>query len=356
MAQVVSTLVSSVTAPVDYVLMRGLLNAAKKRCPYFVGTMPGSLEKNQGSASVKWRRIENLTPATTALGEVTGNAAFGMGRDAVQPTITDVTVAIAKYGNAIIHSEELDLINVNSRAAQLLDNLGANAGESLNILMRDVYDAATNVRYAGGVTSTSDIVSAIGVPDIQYCVNQLNRESGMKFESEAFGSTRVGSSPLREAYIGICHVDVEEDLRGLTGWIGVEQYGGHTRTYTNEIGSVGGVRWIATEIAPINTSAGTTSAAGFRGASDVLNDVYSSFVIAKEAVGSIGLGENHTKEIYMMGDRIPTVELIQHGVGSSGVGDMYNEVGSLAWKSWFAGKILNENWIIKLETLSSDLS
>jgi len=356
MAQVISTLASSVPAPVDYVLMRGLLSAARKRCPYFVGTMPGTLEKNQGSASVKWRRIENLDPATTALAEITGNASFGMGRDSVQASITDVTVAIAKYGNAITFNEELDLINVNSRAAQLMDTLGANAGESLNILMRDVFDASTNIRYASNATATTSITSSISVSDIQYCVNQLNRESGMKFASEAYGSTRVGSSPLREAYIGICHVDVEEDVRGLSNFIGVEQYGGHTRTYTNEFGSVGGVRWISTEIAPIATSGATESSAGHRGASDTANDVYSSFVIAKEAVGSVGLGDQHTKEIYLMGDRIPTVELIKHNPGSSGVGDMFNEVGTLAWKSWFAGKILNNNWIIKLETLANDLS
>lgn len=107
MPATITTLTSNITAPVNFVLMKGLLSAARKRLPYFNGTLPGSLEKNQGSMSVKWRRIENLDPATTALGEVTGTAAFGMGRNAVQPTITDLTVAIAKYGNWILTSEEL---------------------------------------------------------------------------------------------------------------------------------------------------------------------------------------------------------------------------------------------------------
>lgn len=356
MAQVVSTLTSSVPAPVNFVLMRGLLNAAKKRLPYFAGSMPGTLEKNQGSASVKWRRIENLDPRTTSISEFTGNASFGLGRDAVQPTITDITVAVAKKGNAILTTEELDLFNVNSRSAQLMETLGANAGESLNIVQRDVFDGLTTGRFAAGAAATTSVVTSISLNDIKYCVNYLNRNSAMKFTSHAYGSQNIGSSPLREAYLGICHVDVEEDIRALSGFVGVESYGGYTETFTNEIGSVGGVRWVATEIAPVSTSAGTTTATGFRGASDTQNDVYSTFIYGKEAIGTIGLGENHTKEIYLMGTRIPTVELIVKQPGSSGIADMYNEVGSIAWKSWYAGKILNSNWVIKLETLASDLS
>jgi hypothetical protein len=67
MALLNSTFASTVTAPVNFVLMEELLSAARKRLPYFNGTKPGSLEKAQGSASVKWRRIENLTAVTTAL-------------------------------------------------------------------------------------------------------------------------------------------------------------------------------------------------------------------------------------------------------------------------------------------------
>lgn len=355
MPATVSTLTSNVTAPVDYVLMRGLLSAARKRLPYFNGTLPGSLEKNQGSMSVKWRRIENLTAATTALGEITGTAAFGMGRNSVQPSITDVTVAMAKYGNWILTTEELDLFNVNSRAAQLLEKLGWNAGESLNILARDVFNGSTNIRYGTTATATTNVVTAITLNDIKYCVNQLNRNSAMKFFPEGNGSRNIGTAPVRESYFGICHPDVEEEIRGLTGFDDVIKYGGYVATEPGEFGAVAGVRFVSTEIAPIATGAGTTTATGFRGPSNILNDVYSTFIYGKEAVGTVGLGENHTKEIYMTGDRVPAIQLINKAVGSAGAGDPFNEVGSLAWKAWFAGKILNQNWLWNIKTLSADL-
>lgn len=362
MALLQSNFQSTVQGPVNFVLMETLLSAARKRLPYFNGTLPGQLEKAQGSASVKWRRIENLTAVTTALSENTEGTtpAFGFGRSSVRPTITDQTVAIAKYGNAISTTEEIDLFNVNSNSAALMDTLGANAGESLNTLMRDVFNGASIiVRNGAGSAGTaagtySSVAASISVNDIKWTVNQLNRNSAMKFTPAGFGSQNIGTQPIRQSYYGICHVDVEEDIRGLTGFIPVEQYGGYTETEPGEFGAVGGVRWCSTEIAPIVSDGSTESAVAtsFQGSSALLHHVYTSFIYGREAVGSIGLGENHAKEIYMMYDRLPAVEVIQHKPGSSGVADMFNENGSLAWKAWFAGKVLNGNWIAPVRTLA----
>lgn len=350
----ISTLSGNVTAPVDYVLMRGLLTQARKVLPFFNGTMPGNLQKNGGSLSVKWRRMNDLSVATTALGEKSGSAAHGMGRTAAVPSITDLTVAIAKYGNYINYTEELDLFNVNSRAAQILDVLGRNAGESLNTIMSTVFDGSTNARFAAGAATASVVVTQMAASDIKYVVNYLNRESAMKFFSMGNGSTNVGSNPVRASYFGICHPDVEEDIRLISGFVGVESYGGYIGdVQVGEFGHVNAVRWVSTPICPILTGTNSNTANGFRnGGTGATNIIYKSFVYGREAVGSIGLGEDHTEEIYLMGDRPPAIELIQHKVGSSGTADPFNEVGSLAWKAWFAGKILNSAWLWEIDTLA----
>ena len=349
----ISTLSGNVTAPVNFVLMRGLLTQARKVLPFFNGTMPGNLQKNAGSLSVKWRRMDDLAVATTALGEKSGSAAFGMGRTAAVPSITDLTVAIAKYGNYVNYTEELDLINVNSRAAQILDVLGRNAGESLNTIMATVFDGSTNKREAAGAAASS-AVTAIAASDIKAVVNQLNRESAMKFFSMGNGNVNIGSNPVRSSYFGICHPDVEEDVRLVSGFVGVETYGGYIGdVQVGEFGHVNGVRWVSTPICPTVTGGSTNSANGMRnGGAATNNIIYKSFVYGREAVGSIGLGEDHTEEIYLMGDRPPAIELIQHKVGSSGTADPFNELGSLAWKAWFAGKILNSAWLWEIDTLS----
>ena len=362
MAYLVSSTASNVALGVNFQLMKGLLSAARKKLPFYNGTLAGTLEKNGSTAAVKWERIDNLAVATDTLGELTGATTFPT-RSTVLPTISTVTATILKKGNAISLSEEIDLLQMNMRAAKFLDTLGANAGESLNVLMETIYSGATQVRYAngavGGGTADTNVTSAITLNDIKYMVNQLNRNSAMKFTSDAYGSTNIGTSPVRSSFYGIAHVDVEEDIRGLGAgvFIPVETYGGYTETLPFEFGAAGGVRWCSTEIIPVSTSAGTTTATGLRGASSVLNDVYSTYIYGKEAVGSVGLGNTHATNTYEMYNpkNPPAVEVIYHKPGSSGAADPYNEVGSLAWKSWWIGEILNGNWIGKIRSGASKL-
>ena len=368
MAATISTLTSNITAPVNFVLMKALLSAARKKLPFFNGTLPGQLEKGKGSASVKWRRIENLASATTALTEVTGTAAAFLGRNSVQPTITDITAAMTKYGNAILTTEEIDLYNVNSKAAQLMDTLGANAGESLNLLMESAFSSgitAGMTRFsngsAGGAASVSTVTAAISVNDIKWMVNRLNRNSAMLFTPIGYGSTNIGTSPIRSSYYGICHVDVEEDIRGLSGFIPVEQYGGYTEVMPFEFGTVAGVRFCSTEIVPIATNVTSSSATGWlRGATSTGGtnaDVYRTYIYGKEAIGSVGLGNMHATTSYEMYDptKPPAVELIYHAPGTSGIYDMFNEAGSIAWKAFFAGKVLNDTWVGQIRSGASNL-
>lgn len=360
MALDVSNLTSSVQAPINFVYIRGLLSAARKTLPFFNGTLPGNLEKKSGSATVKWRRIENLAAVTSALSELTehGPLAFGAGRNTVIPTITDVTKAIQKMGNSILLTEEVDLFNISPMTMSLMDTLGANAGESLNQFMRTEFDNATQIRYASSAANKSAVVAEMKINDIKYAVNILNRNSARKFTSAGYGSTNIGTNPIRSSYYGICHPDVEEDIRALTGFVGVETYGGYTETLIGEFGHVNGVRWCATEIAPIETGAGTTSTSNvFRGTSVDTNDLYTSYVYGQEAVGSIGLGEEHATDTYMMYEPSrPRAVDVYYVPAKPSVADPYGEVSLIAWKAWFGGKILNGTWIVKLVTLAKDLT
>jgi N4-gp56 family major capsid protein len=360
---IVSNLATTIVAPVNFVLMQGLLRAAERNLPYYNGVMPGNLTKNEGSFSVKWRRLDNIAAATTPLTELSGDqTAVFFGRTAATPIMTDITATVQKYGNYIPHTEELDLINVNSRSAQLFDKLGENAGHSLNLLMRDVFDGASNVRFANSVASNTLVNSAIGAEDIQAAVNFLNRNSAMKQFGMATGDLKTGTNPVRASYYGICHSDVEEDVRGLTGFIPVEQYGGYTDTNVGEFGAVNGVRWASTEIAPVSTDVATTTlgAAEFRGTgtNNALWSVYSSVIYGKEALGSVGLGTDHAQETYsglsQNPNRIPSVLAINKPPGSAGAADPFNEVGSLAWKAFWAGSVLNQNWVVPVRTLATN--
>jgi N4-gp56 family major capsid protein len=334
--------------------MRGLLAAARVRAPFLNGTVPGKLSRNAGTDSVKWERIENLTKATTPLSELTGTLTLPT-RTGVVPTITPITAAMLKYGNTIYLTEELELMSVNARAAKFLLTLGENAGATYNELMADVYQTATQVRFGNGVASAILTITAMAANDIRQVNNQLNRQGGQKFMPDGFGSVNVGSAPIRASYMGICHVDVSEDVRQISGFIPVENYGGYTETFPFEIGAVNGVRWAETEESSlISADEGTTSATGMRGTSDILNDVYDSYVIAMDAVGSVGLAENHTSDSYMTGDSIPAVQVL-HAPPTVSIADPIAEIAPLSWKGWLVGAILNATWITRVRTLATEL-
>jgi N4-gp56 family major capsid protein len=343
---------------VNNVLMKGLLSAARKRCVYFNGTLAGSLQKNASTATVRWERIENLAAATATLGEITGVPAIFGGRTMAQPTVANVTATALKKGNFIVYTEELDLLQFNERAIPLLDTLGANAGESLNSIMFGVFQTATNVRYsngiAGGGAAIGNVGAAISVGDIKSAVNYLNNGSARVFTSNGVGSVNIGSSPIRASYYGICHVDVEDDIRALPGFIDVVSYMGYTETMPFEFGSVAGVRFCSTQISTIAAAAGVAlGATGLRGIANA--DVYDTFIFGEESVGTIGLGSAHeTKSYEMYNPKAPaTVELFHDKPGSGGALDPFHEIGSLAWKAWHAGAILNQAWVTKIRSGSN---
>ncbi len=340
--------------PIDFSLMRTLLLAARVRAPFLNGTVPGRLERNAGTDTVKWERIENLTAVTTPLAELTGTLSLPT-RAGVVPTITPITAAMLKYGNTIYLTEELELMSVNARAAKFMLTLGENAGQSYNAIMEAVFDGSTQVRFGNGVASEILTITAIAANDIEFAENLINRQGGTKFFPHGTGTEEIGTSPIRSSYMGICHVDVTIDLRAIAGWVDVEQYAGYTELQPFEVGYVKGIRWSETELSTlINADEGTTSASGFRGTSDVLNDVYDSYVYAQDAVGSVGLMENHTNKSYMSGDNIPAI-IVNHSAPMVSVADPQAEIAPLSWKGWLVGKILNTNWIVKINTLATEL-
>jgi len=357
------TSTTEIAGPVNVVFQVNLLRNAKALAPYFIGTEAAEIAEHSGTFTAKWRRIENLTAVTTALTELSGSISFPT-RQGVQPSVTDLTATVQKYGNYILLNEEVDLVNFNGQADKLSEILGMNAGQSLNRLQRDIAEDNFTAVLAGAATTATDIggtvaLAALGLSEIASTVNQLNRQDAMLFLPKTEGSRNIGTTPIRSAYWGICHVDTEEDVRTLTGFVPVEQYSSQTAVERGEFGSVGGVRWIATTESSIDTGSGDTTTGSatvdVRGTTN-RSDVYNTVVYGREAVGSVGLGVEHVKQSYMVGDRLPGVQMISHGKGSAGSADPLNEVTTMGWKSWHAGIVLNSNWGRTIRHAASVLS
>ena len=351
---------TNIQQPVNAVFNQTFLRRAQQCCPYFAGTVPGSLMKQGGSATIKWRRIEQETPSTSALTELTGNASFMMGRTADQATFSDVTATVAKYGQYYIVNEEVDLFQPNGNAGELVAVLGESAGRSLNQLMRDVMEDNATQRFAGNVASDGAVQAAVTVGDLDRIVNELSRNSARTFSPMTTGSQNIGTTPILPAFWGLCHPDVAYNVSKLTGFKSVETYAGQTATVMGEFGSYAiagrNIRFVQSEDASIDTGQGALVCASDLRTGSTNVDLYTIVIYGQDAFGSVGLGKKHTDGIYRAGDNNGGWEMIYHGAGSGGIADPFNEIRTLAWKAWFAGAVLNGNWARALRCGATDLT
>ena len=323
MALTISATDTELQKPVNVIFQQQLLRNARARAPYFAGTVAGSIQRSGGTATIKWRRIENLTPTTSALSELTGTASYMQGRNASAASFTDVTATVSKYGQFYILNEEADVFNFNGQTAKLVETLAISAGRSLNQLQRDVGE----------------------------------RNSALTFTPMSTGSENEGTVPILPAFWGLTHPDVAIDIQQLSGFKSVESYAGQVDTVLGEFGTIPvagqAVRFIASEDASIDTGSGGNGT-GIRETSSSA-DLYTTLIYGMDAIGSVGLGQEHTDGIYRAGDPQGAVELVVKEMGSGGTSDPYNEIMTLAWKAWHAGSILNSNWVRGIRSAASSL-
>lgn len=360
MALTITATDTELQKPVNVVFEATFLRRAQQVCPYFAGTMAGQITKQMGTSTIKWRRIEQETPTTTALSELTGTASYMQGRDADTPTFTDVTATVAKYGQFYIVNEEVDLYNPNGTTDELVAILGESAGRSLNQLQRNVAEDDSTQRYAANVASAGAVHAIVTTGILDRVINELSRNAARTFMPMTNGSTNIGTAPILPSYWAICHPDVAVDVAGLTGFKSVETYAGQTATVVGEFGYYGkagrGLRFVQSEDASIDLGAGAPlSGADLRSTSGD-SDNYTIVVYGEDAYGSVGLGKRHTDGIYRAGENKGSFELIFKDRGSGGTSDPFNEISTLAWKAFWAGCVLNSNWARAIRVAATNLS
>src|SRR5262245_49536972 len=297
------TTTSQLSGPVNVVFQMTLLRTARANCPYLFGTMPADIAEHSGTFTAKWRRYENITPATTPLAELTGAVAFPT-RTGSQPTITDVTATVQKYGDFFYLNEEVDLINYNNQADKLSEVLGIQAGRTVNRLTRDVMEDNAIQFFSGTATTATGLTGAstssgfISQGNIDAVINALDRQDALKFRPLTTGSVNINTTPIRSAYPMYIHPDTSAQVRTFTGFIAVERYAGQTETWPDEIGYANGVRFIETTEASIDVTTGvaaTASSTSYGRSTATRYDMYTGVIIGQDAVGTVGLGFEHIK-------------------------------------------------------------
>lgn len=282
----------------DRVLLERLLpelhfytDAKKKKIP------------KRGGTSIEWRTFKPLSIPTTPLTE--GVTPDGNTLD-IQPTVAK----LKQYGDYVTVSDVLDTQSKDPVITETAELEGEQAALLVDTLIRDEVSSGTNVRYAGGGASPN--VQLKG-DDIKKGVRDLKKYNAKRFPDGYFHAVITPE----QAY------DLMSDT-AAGGWLDATKYTDNKPLLQGEIGRYAGVRFM-------ESSNGKKA-----------GDIHSAIIYGKDSYGTPEIGETAAK---------PTV--IVKTAEKSGTSDPLNQRSTIGWKNMFTAKRLQENAILRIESLVS---
>lgn len=288
---------------------------------YFLSGATGSAGSGSGSFYIP--------VATTALTEgvtPTGNTLANQ----------DYTVTLAQYGDYITITDVIMDTHTDSVLQQATDILGESAALTVETLRFNVLKAGTNVFYANAVAGRDSVVTAISLTDQRRVTTALNRQNAKKITQVVASNPDFNTKSVEASYMAVCHPDLETDIRGMTGFKPVADYGPHTTPFEGEIGSVEQVRYLtSTVIAPWADAGGNKGT--MRSTSGTKADVYPILFFARDAFGIVPLkGKSSMTPMVVNPKPAP--------------GDPLAQRGTVGWKLWTATVILQDAFMARLES------
>jgi N4-gp56 family major capsid protein len=278
-----------------------------------------------------FRKYNALSTATTALTEGVTPAGSSL-------AITDVSVTLSQYGDFVTVTDVATWASRDAVLTEAAEVLGEQAGQSLDIIYRDVLVAGTNVQYSNGAARAS-VNTVISATPIDKVIRQLKVNNAKFFTSMIKASTGVGTSPIRAAFWAIVHPEVEYTLEGVTGYKTRESYPAQTSAEEGEVGAYRNVRFVSSTQAKIFLGGGASGGSSVKETS-TLADVYATMVFAKNAYAIVPLSGH-------------SLENIVKPLGSAGSLDPLNQRATSGWKAMTAAKILDDSFMSRVESAAA---
>ncbi len=290
--------------------------------PLFIHTLFGQVRdipRKAGTLTIKFRRYARLTAATTPLSE-------GITPAGSQLSVTNITGTVAQYGDFITVTDVVDFSSKDPVMTETAEILGEQFADTTDLLTRDVLAAGTSVTYANG-TARTDVGSThkISTVLIRTVVRKLKRNNAKRITRMVDADTGYATAPVDQAFVGIVHPNTTYDLKGLTEFVSVEKYARNAKLLPGEIGKVDEVRFIETTNAKVFTGGGASGI-----------DVYGTIIVGMNAYGVTRISGESVKNIVKP-------------LGSGGTEDPLDQRATSGWKSTFVAKILNDDFMDRLE-------
>lgn len=274
----------------------------------------GRVPKGEGK-TVVWNRMTNPTAKTSTLTEGVDPTPSGLSASLLSATMSE-------YGNYEQVTSQLEMTAMDTTIKEVMDTLAYEAALSIDtVIATALITGGTQMigtaAYANsaGFTPTRNSINAddvITVGDVRRSVRQLKRFAARPHSKGNFVAT--------------AHPDVIFDLQGDSNWINSHIYTekGIDNVYNGEAGKVYGTRWVETQNAPVLLNSGSAG-----------TEVYLTHIMGDEFFG------------------VSKIRDLQTYVDSPSPRSALRMFSDIGWKAFFAVKVLNDSFGVRLETAAS---
>lgn len=220
--------------------------------------------------TVEWRKFNTL-PNFSALteGVIPTGEKLGM---------TMINVTLAQYGEFFTVSDLLELHALDDVILGGTEELGAAGGKTMDLLVRAVLMANSNILFADAYTSAGAYSSTPATEAaLQTALADKVCNLTPDMINKAVTNLKVGNAPefSGNKYVAVIHPHVAYDLRKHPDWVEAHKYARPEEIFNGEIGELHGVRFIESNLAPIIKGEGQTYA------------TYKTMFFGKDAFGVI---------------------------------------------------------------------
>ena len=263
-----------------------------------------------GGKKIEFRKYDALGKALTPLTE-------GVTPAGKKLRVTNLEAEVKQYGDYVSLSDVLTMTSIDNNIIEAGNLIGAQAGETLDTISREVLNAGTNVQSAEGQVSVRTEITSemkLTVKAIKLAARFLRVQNAPKIDG---------------SYFAIIHPDCAYDIKNDPDFIGVVKYKNPERIYKGEIGELDGVRFVETTEAKKFASAGKDGV-----------DVYSTLVMGANAYGTTKVEGGGLQTIIKQ-------------LGSGGTADPLNQRATIGWKAMKVTEILSQQYMIRIESAST---
>lgn len=283
----------------------------------------------------------------------------------------NVEASLARYGEMIEYTDEVDLFSEELMQTRYREELGNLANQRWEDLLQIEMLSTGTVMYSGlasGRAAIGALVSTTGVDDGKFCISydliraavrKLVANRAKKNTSIVTGSNKIDTRTVAKSYYAIIGADVKANLENLTRgasyekefvFIPVHKYADAGSLAEGEVGSMHEVRFIESESALVYRGAGATVPTGYVGGlqytgtigSGAKFDVFPVLFPTEGAFATVGLKGKGK------------ITFTAAGPAEVSVVNPYGTKGFFAYNFFYAGIILEEERLLKLEVAASN--